>query len=282
MSEATAALLGDNGGAGAGAATPPGGAPAAPPPPAWHGLADPDASAYIQNKGWQSPADIYSSYRNLEKFAGGSKSLVEMPGPDATPEQISQFYDKLGRPADPKGYELSVPEGGDADLVEWFTKTAHAHGLRPEQAKGLFNEWNQMTQARAAGMEDNLRVESEQQINALKREWGAQYQANIDAGRRAAAGLGYDQNALTAMENKLGTAEMLKLFSTIGAKMGEPSFEGSGRSGDAGGFGTTAASAKQQLEDLKSDQAFMKGYLEGRPDHVAKMTRLMGIAHGGA
>ena len=57
-----------------------------------------DSLAYVQNKGWESPENMLESYRSLEKFAGGSKSLVELPGVDADEETMSAFYDRLGRP----------------------------------------------------------------------------------------------------------------------------------------------------------------------------------------
>lgn len=279
MSEATAALLGDNGGAGAGA---PSGAPAggAATPP-WHGQTDVDAAAYITNKGWQSPTDMLTSYRNLEKFAGGSKSLVELPPDDAPPEKVAEFYDRLGRPKTPQDYGIAPPEGGDKALAEWFTKTAHDHGLSAKQAKGLFDQWQTMTGSRMQEMEAAQREVSEQGIASLKKEWGQQYEAQITAGRRAASALGYDEAKLTALESKMGTAEMLSLFATLGSKMGEPAFASNGRSGDAGGFGTSPAMAQQQLADLKLDKEFMARYQGGDKDALAKFTRLMNLAHPG-
>lgn len=277
MSEATAALLGDNGGAGAGAATqtPANGATAP-----WYGQADEATSAYITNKGWDNPMKAIESYRNLEKFAGGSKSLVELPPDDAPPEKVAEFYDRLGRPKTPQDYGIAPPEGGDKALAEWFTKTAHDHGLSAKQAKGLFDQWQAMTGSRMQEMEAAQREASEQGIASLKKEWGQQYEAQITAGRRAASSLGYDEAKLTALEAKMGTAEMLSLFATLGSKMGEPAFASNGRSGDAGGFGTSPAMAQQQLADLKLDKEFMGRYMAGDKDALAKMTRLMGLAHG--
>ena len=275
MSEATAALSGgDNGGAGAGAAS------AAAPAHAWYGQADEATNAYIGNKGWTGPADMLSSYRNLEKFAGGSKSLVELPGDDATPEQMGAFYDRLGRPKTAAEYGIKVPDGGDAQLAEWFTKTSHDLGLSAKQAKGLFDQWQAMTGARGAAMEEATRAAEESDMRALKQEWGQAYEPNITAGRRAAAALGYDQAKLSALEAKIGTGEMLRLFATLGSKMGEPGFAGEGRSGESGGFGTSPAAAGQQIADLKNDKDFMGRYMKGDKDAVARMTRLMGLAYG--
>lgn len=277
MSEtATAALLGDNGGGASGAA-----APAAPATQSnvWSASFDEETAAYVQNKGWQSPTDLLSSYRNLEKYAGGSKNLLELPGPDADQAKLDEFYNRLGRPADPGQYGIESPEGGDADLLNWFTKTAYANGLTSKQAQSLFQQWNEMAASKMEAMQQSAMENSERAIGELKREWGQAYDKQIDMGRRAVAALGLDQQRLTEYENKLGTGEMLKLFATLGSKMGEPSFEDGGRSNSTGGFGVTPAQAQQQLADLKMDKQFMGEYMRGNPEAVNKMKRLMEAAY---
>lgn len=271
MSEATAALSGDNGGTGTGAAA------AGTPPTAWNAGFDEDTNTYVTNKGWQNPADILNSYRNLEKFAGGSKNLIELPGVDADQAAMDAFFGKLGRPDSADKYDLKMPDGADAELANWFKQNAHKAGLNGKQAASLFDAWNEMSGARLQAMQQQAMADSEKAIADLKREWGQGYDGQIDSGKRAVAALGYTAEQLDAIEGKLGTADMLKLFATIGSKMGEPSFEGGERSGTS--FGLTPASAKQQIADLKMDKNFMGEYLNGNPDAVSKMKRLMEFAH---
>lgn len=280
MSEATAALLGDNGG-GEGAAAPaapaPTGAAAAPAP--WYGQVDEATSAYITNKGWDNPAKAIESYRNLEKFAGGSKSLLEVPGPDADDAKLGEFYNRLGRPESPDKYDLKTPEGADPELTGWFKQTAHKYGLTAKQAASLYDDWNQMAVGKGEAMMADAQQNSEKEIAALKKEWGQGFEKQIDMGKRAVTALGFNEQQLSAYEAKLGTAEMLKLFSTLGSKMGEDSFEGGERTG-SGSFGLTPAAARQQLSDLKTDKQFMEAYLKGSPEHIAKMKRLTEAAYG--
>lgn len=245
-------------------------------------MTDEETTAYVQNKGWQNPGDLLTSYRNLEKFAGGSKSVVALPGPDADEKALGEFYNKLGRPESPDKYSIEIGKDHDVELAKWFTQTAHAAGLSDKQAQTLFGKWNEMAGGRMQAMQqasaEEAAARADADLKALKTEWGQTYDKQIDAGKRAVAALGFNAEKLTEYENKLGTGEMLKLFATLGAKMGDPSFEGGGRSGDAGGFGLTPASAQQQLSDLRADQAFMKEYMNGSKDHVAKFQRLMQAA----
>ena len=275
MTDAAAALSGDNGGADTGAAaTTTTGTQATP----WNAGFDEDTQAYVGVKGWQSPADLLTSYRNLEKFAGGSKALVELPGEDADPQKINEFYAKLGRPDSPDKYDLKMPADADPKVTEFYKTLAHKHGLSAKQAVGLYGEWNEFVTGLGQQSEAEMQATSEREVLDVKKEWGQAFEQNLDAGRRAAAALGYDQAKLDAMEAKLGTAETLRLFATLGSKMGEDSFAGGEREGSS--FALSPATAKQQIADLKMDNQFMAKYLNGDKDAIAKMTRLMGAAHG--
>lgn len=276
MSDATAALTGDNGGANGGAAAN-SGTGATPTP--WNAGFDEETSAYVGNKGWQSPADILNSYRNLEKFAGGSKNLLELPGVDADQTALDAFYNKLGRPESADKYDLKMPDGGDSEMTEWFKQNAHKIGMTSKQAATLFDAWNEMTAAKMQAMQQEALASSEAELTQLKKEWGQGFDAQIDSGKRAVAALGYNAEQLNALEAKMGTSEMLKLFAAVGSKMGEDAFADGNRSGGSS-FGMTPAAAKQQIADLKMDKNFMNEYLSGNKDAVAKMQRLMGFAHG--
>lgn len=271
MTEAAAAPSGDNGSAdNAGTATQ---------STHWTTGFDEPTMAYVGTKGWQSPTDLLTSYRNLEKFAGGSKNLVELPGVDATDEVMGQFYDRLGRPATADQYSFKAPEGADPTITEAFKGMAHKYGLSDKAAAGIFGEWNQMVQSMSQQAEQAAQVESENAIQALRRDWGSQFDAKVEDGKRAAALLGYDQEKLNALESKMGTADLMHLMVTLGSKMGEASLEGA----DSGtkSFGLSPIQAKQQIADLKMDKQFMDAYLKGDKDALAKMQRLMGVAHGG-
>lgn len=275
MSEgAAAALSGDNGGqdfgeqdvGNQGATT------------EWNSGFDEPTNAYVSAKGWKSPSDVLNSYRNLEKFAGGSKNLVELPGPNADPEAWGNFYSKLGRPETADKYNLNAPEDADADLVDWYRNTAHKIGLSDSQAAEMFNAWNTLSGERIQAMEAETARIQEQDILNLRKEWGQAYDSKVDAGRKAVKALGLDKEALSDLEGKLGTADMLKLFANLGSKMGEDSFVTDDRKG--GGFGVTPAAARQQISDLKMDKQFMDQYMSGHPEALNKMKRLMEAAHG--
>lgn len=243
----------------------------------WYGEVSEDTAAYIQNKGWENPSQLLDSYRNLEKFNGGAKNFVEIPGVDADDATMSNFYDRLGRPGSPNDYGLEMPENGDPQLMDWFTNTAHRLGMSQKQTEQFFNEYNEMSGSMMENMHHEMKVQAENDINALKREWGADYDKMIDSGRVAARGLGYDEEQLSNLEERMGTGEMLKLFATLGSKIGEDNFVTGQEGGN--GFGASPAQAASEIAELKSDKQFMDAYLGGDRAAIDKMQRLMDKAY---
>jgi hypothetical protein len=238
---------------------------------------DEDTLGYVKNKGWNDPSELLTSYRNLEKFQGGSKNLIEVPGEDASEDVISNFYDQLGRPGSPEEYGIELPDGGDAELLNWFQEMSHRHGLSSKQAQQIFQDYQEMSSTRIEAMENDFKLQSEQAIEDLKREWGRDYESNLNAGRLAAQGLGYDEQSLSELETKMGTAEMLNLFSKIGSRMGEDTFVDGNTDN---GFGTSPAQAQAKINELKNDAQFMQRYMSGDKAATQKMKELMEKAYG--
>ena len=71
---------------------------------------------YAESKGWKGdtpPDALLSSYKNLEKVWGADKAgrALMLPKDANDTAALDAIYDKLGRPADPSGYEITLPEG---------------------------------------------------------------------------------------------------------------------------------------------------------------------------
>lgn len=232
-----------------------------------------DTKAYVNNKGWKTPNDLLVSYQNLEKLTGGSKRVVALPDEDADESTVNRFYDNIGRPESSDQYNLDMPDETDDALMTWFRDSAYEVGLTRAQAGKMFASWNEMAQNRIEQTKDQMRTKGENEIADLKREWGQKYDENIVAGKNAVRALGYDEEKLSIMEEKLGTSEMLKLFSVLGSKMGEDSFEDGSRSNAS--FGNNKAEARVQMEELRNDAGFMERYMRGDREALAKFTRTM-------
>lgn len=286
MSEATtgSAMLAGNpapapaaAGDGGQAATTTTAAPApAPAAGSWYdSIEDGDLKGYVQNKGWKDPVELANGYRNLEKLLGGEKVPLPKGADDA--EGWSRVYDALGRPKSADEYSLAVPEGGSPEFAKAAAGKFHELGLSKTQAEALTTWYNEQAQTQISGMQQAQAAKVEQDMQALRGEWGQAWDENVELGRRAARQFGLDAGKLEALENAFGTGEMLKFMSKIGRGLTEHTFEG-GRSTNS--FGMTPEAAKQRINALREDRDFTSKYLAGNTDARSEMQRLMEVAYG--
>lgn len=270
---AAAPAAGNEGGQGAQGAAP---APAAAPAGAWYdGIEDGDLKGYVQNKGWKDPVELANGYRNLEKLLGGEK--IPMPKGADDKEGWARVYDSLGRPKSADDYGLQLPEGGNGDFLKAAAGKFHELGLSKQQAAELANWYNEQATGQMGAAQQAQAAKVEQDMQALKGEWGQAWEENVELGRRAARQFGLDQGKLEALENAFGTAEMLKFMSRIGRGLTEHTFE-SGRSTNS--FGLTPDAARQRIAALREDRDFTSKYLAGNADAQGEMKRLMEVAYG--
>lgn len=242
-----------------------GGAPAASP---WGELPQ-DLSGFVQNKGWSSPADALKSYVNLERLRGVPETeLLRIPKEGDT-EAWNAVYGRLGRPESPDKYDLGdlAPKEGQLDL----RPLAHKYGLTQQQAKGLAADMAQLAGGHSEQAEQARAQKVEADVAALKREWGAEFDANVEAGKRAVRALGWDQAKLDKLEDALGTREVYELAARIGRGLREDGF--AGQQGPQGGsaqpFGMTREAAGARLAQMQADPAF-----QARLYHADKNVRL--------
>lgn len=261
------------------------GAPAA--APSWYSTAPEELRGLAELKGWDVPEKALKSYRELEKFRGvPPERLLTLPDKDDSPEWEG-VHGKLGRPEKPEGYEI---EGADPELLA----ALHKEGLSKRQAKnlaGVLVSRAQAAQAAAAKQSDEA-VQAEDA--ALRREWGAEYDANVKRGQEVAAkvfkAVGFESkeemdgflDAMQKSAGKDGYSKTMKLFAFFGRNLGEHGFV-QGDAGAAQPFGMTPAAAKAAILALEADPAWQKRFLDDnkatRAGAMAEKDRLYRVAY---
>lgn len=255
-------------------AAPAGTPPASGAPASWlDGITDPELRGYAEVKGWKDPLAVLDGYRNLEKLVGLEK--LPMPkGPDDA-EGLARVYDALGRPKSADEYKLPVPEGAPTEFATAASKVFHEAGLSAAQATKVAEWYNGQVQAQVAAQTEAFQRQTEQQLAALRTEWGAAFEQQVEIGRRAVREFGLGEQ-LGSLEQALGTAGLLKLMTTLGAKLGEDTFEAG--QGGAGGAMTPAA-AQARIAALKADPDWSARYLKGGAAERAELEKLMTFAY---
>lgn len=279
MSEATGSAAagtpagnaaGNDGGQQGNAAT--GGTPPAAASGNWYdSIQSEDLRGFAQNRGWQDVGQVVESFRNAEKLLGVPKDqLLRMPqGDDA--QAWDAFYEKIGRPAKPDGYKLPVPDGDTGEFAKVASNWFHKAGLNTKQAEGLATEWNAYMTQVLADQDAAQSAQSERELGDLRKEWGNAYDSRVELGRRAAREFGVEGETLTAMENAVGTAKLLKLFANIGEKFGESSFVEGSQGGQNSMMTMTPTAAKAKYDELRRNPEWVaKALTPGTREHEEK------------
>lgn len=269
---------GDGGGAGpmsdGGGTTGNSGTP--PPDQLWYsGIADEATRNWVEAKGFKDPSSVAQSAYNLEKLIGHDRAgnTLVIPGEDATPEQIAEYRTKLGVPATPDDYKLPIPEGQSDTFAKEAANWMHEAGIPAKQAEQLAAKWNDYAAGVHAQTEQQFNARAEQESAALKQEWGAAYDQNVEIARRAAQQfMGGDKAKIDAIERAIGTGETFKLLNAIGKGLGEHKLASDT---DGGQFGAmTPAQAKSRIEQLRSNREYTAAYLNGDMAKQSEMAQL--------
>lgn len=244
----------------------------------WYQSFPDEVRGLVETKGWQTPVDAITSYANLEKFLGADKAgrgLV-LPKDDAAADEWNQVYDRLGRPKSPDQYKLPIPQGDTGEFAQKAAKVFHEAGLNTKQAEALASWWNQTQQEMAGFQQQSLLQNSEAEMAQLQQEWGKDFDANIEAGRRAARQVGMNADMIEKMEAAIGTKQTMELFYKFGKGLSEDTFvDGQGNRG----FGVSPEAARVRISQLKADPDWTAKYLGGNADARAEMERLLRAAY---
>lgn len=245
----------------------------------WTSGLDELTRGFVQNKGWKGPADVLTSYQNLEKLHGvPAEQIIKLPTKADDVEAWNGIYDRLGRPKEAKDYKIEAPkEGGDPKFVEWAKTTFHGLGFTDKQAVGLAAKWNEHISGAQAAQLEAQKTKNAEEGAALQKEWGAAYDQKSKQADAAMRVLGLKPEMMVAFNQAVGFSAAMKALADIGAKVGEDSFVGGGGAPSA----NSQEGAKSKLDALKSDGAFMSRYLNGDAAAKDELEKLMQVAFPG-
>lgn len=240
---------------------------------AWLPDADEITTGYIQNKGWQSPADLLKSYQGAEKLIGvPPDKVLRLPGDTSTKDELDAFYTKLGRPADPNGYEIKAPQGADDSFAKAAAGKFHELGLNTKQAQELAKWYESQGATMGEAQQQAKTAANVEQQNALRTEWGAAYDAKLTQARNFAQQAGVDAATLDKLQDAMGFDGVMKFMANLGGKIGEANFVSGDRATQFGVM--TPGQAQAEIKSLTADKDFRSKYLAGNAEAKARMTQL--------
>ena len=258
-------------------------APAVPAPAApasWMDKLSAEDRTYAESKGWKpdTPPDaLLSSYKNLEKVWGADKAgrALMLPKDANDTEALNAIYDKLGRPADPSGYEIAIPEGADAAFSDKAKGWFHKAGLSTAQAKAVTEAYQ------AAELEQAQALEQRDVSDkaALETEWGADYTQKVEVAKRGIAAAGLTPEEVRNMELALGPAKATKVLEFFGRNYTEGKPLENPGAPVAGFGGLNPAQAQAEINNRYADANFMSRYNNPDPKiRAVAMTEIVELS----
>jgi len=187
--------------------------------PAWMAQLPEDQKESESLTKFQSIGELGKAYSELEGKLGES---VTPPGEDATDEERSNFYKKLGRPDTPEGYKVKFPESYSQEVVDAYRKTAFEMGLNDKQFGGFMKTMGLQALATTEKMKAMQTAEQEAAVKALKDDWGESFDANNALAQRTLINYGGEQIKKEFQAAGLGNSvPLMNFLKAVGADLVE-------------------------------------------------------------
>jgi len=254
----------------------------------WFKTFDSDTRGWLENRGLDkldataALPKVIDGFRNAEKKLGvPSDQLLRLPQDRTVEGSMDSVYNSLGRPEESGKYELGSGED-DADFATWAQEKFHKLGLSQNQAKSLYGEFTNMIGTASEKNDSDAKLQNEADMSDLKSEWGATYERNLNIAQGAIRALGASAEVVDKLEEAMGFSDVIKLFNTIGQKIGEDTFVSGDTNAAFPGLPSTPEGANAKILELKRDKEWVTKYNSG--DHEARQlfTNLHKIAAAAA
>ena len=234
-------------------------------------------------KNFNDVGSLAKSYVHAQRMVGADK--IPLPGNNSTDDDWSRVYDKLGRPADIKDYDVSLPEIFEDD---GFRKSIHAAGLNQKQAASVAQFMQSQTEAaneKLNAYQEQARLDTEAE---LRQEYGKTFDDKIKRAQAAAKYLLGSKGDPNHKDNILGNLrladgrmlgdvpDIIRMFETISNEIAED---------DLDGVTTESAMTPQDAqEEIDTLQADRNGpyWNKHHPEHdkmVARVNELFEYVH---
>jgi hypothetical protein len=188
------------------------------------------------------------SYKELQKSLGSS---VRVPAPEASQEERSAFFQRLGAPDSPEGYE-------ELEGAEEWSKTARAAAHRAHLTKDQWKTLGAIQVAESAQEREGLeRGLSDSQESARSR-YGDQYETMVEKAKKAMETLSEKNEHLApSLEGiDLRDAGALELFSMVGDMMADGSSPVDGGTAEATPEGGNDIELAMRIRELMKMPSF--------------------------
>lgn len=238
----------------------------------WSKYAKDEDLGWLQTKHYADVPALIKAARSSEQLIGHEK--VALPKDANDVDGLKRVWSKLGWPDKPEDYGLELPEGADKSFVDRMVKKMHGNGVSKSAAQALVKDYLSFGSEQQQRVAQQQQAERTQQLDALKVEWGAATERQVQIAQRGIDAFA-PEGMLEKLRDAIGPAATLKFFNRLGLEL----TEAKRIDGEGDAFGPmTPAQAKYAIQQKMLDRNFLEAYQDrNHPGHdaaLAEMTRL--------
>ena len=221
---------------------------------------------------FKTAADLCKSYKMLQGMIG--RKTVARPDENSTPEEWAQWHHDNGVPDDPADYKLEdeldaeLPENLCNDAMKTqYREIFKAANLTDRQAEALWKLRNQYVQKELAGRKaaaESARAAGE---DALRKEWGDDFQVNLNKAFAVFRKLCPGQNVQT--HPLADHPEFVKILAAA-----FPAFADDTMVIRHGSTATAAAAVTERISAIQENPAYRN---PAHPDHERLRREMIGL-----
>lgn len=253
----------------------------------WTSALEPELLGHIQNKGWDkldmasAAVEAAKAHREAQKYLGvPAEQLLRIPRHDDLEGQKA-LWQRLGAPADASGYDLSLVKFADgSELSDEFASTLKTAAAELNLPAGVLPTLASKLAAYFDAEEANSTAEAASKLAAekdtLSRNWGANYEGNVQIARKGAEAVGLGADFLNAIEQSAGYAAVMEGLRKIGVASGAANHLTATLGGD--GTSNPALASREQalarIDELKADKAWGAKWVRGDAAAVRELEDL--------
>lgn len=257
----------------------------------WRELIPPEYSKDPSLANIKDFGSLVKGFVSAQSMIGAEKLALPM-GKNDTPEYWGQVFDKLGRPKDPDGYTIKIPEADklpkgievNADRLKGFKSLAHEIGLLPGQVEKLFSWHMGEVLKDFEGYRGSSEKAYESALTEINKRFGAKADEMVQVANRVLQTFGGSPEEQSMISERYGNDPLITgLLAQIGLSMRESALV----RGERPSFDLNANDAMSKKKDIlgNKENPLHAAYLDKRnPRHkeaVDEVLRLNEIVAGG-
>jgi len=228
---------------------------------------------------------LVKGYESAQKLLGAQGDKVPVPNENSSDEEWAHFWEKVGRPTDPTGYQFEFPnevkqlEGVyDEEGMKAYAQLAHQVGLTPKQAQAIAGKYFEGVLWQHAQVEEQQKAALEGYTQELAKEWGPKdgprWKRNEGLADVGMDALGLTAEDVAAMPEARSPAFLKAMVKVAGMIKERPA---AGIGGENGAQGAFSNDVEAQIKAIihAPNGAYLNREHPAHEDAVAQVKRLV-------